>query len=106
MNLVSNEKIKKLLFDRWKELDLSVAEVIQDAAERKVKICPTRLSRYKNGKKLGISEDQLLFLCTLYGIFITFNIGKPKLVVCNKGENTKVFHIDPNGGVIVIPSEN
>jgi len=28
-------------------------------------------------------------------------LGQPKLVVCNNGENTKVFHIDPNGGVVV-----
>ncbi len=30
-------------------------------------------------------------------------LGKPKLVVCNNGKNTKVFHIDPNGGVIINP---
>jgi len=30
-------------------------------------------------------------------------LGKPKLVVCNNGENTKVFHINPNGGVVVNP---
>ncbi len=28
-------------------------------------------------------------------------LGQPKLVVCNNGENTKVFHLDPNGGVII-----
>jgi len=80
MNLVNNPKIKTLLFERWKELDLKVAEIVNDAAERHMKICPTRLSRYKNGKKLGISEDQLLWLCTRYGIYIHFKIGKPVLV--------------------------
>lgn len=28
-------------------------------------------------------------------------LGKPKLVVCNNGTNTKVFHINPNGGMII-----
>ncbi len=30
-------------------------------------------------------------------------LGKPKLIVCNNGENTKVFHINPNGEVVVTP---
>jgi hypothetical protein len=30
-------------------------------------------------------------------------LGKPKFLVCNNGENTKVFHVNPYGGVIIDP---
>jgi len=78
MDLVKNQKIKKLLFDRWKELGLRAADIISDASERGMKIRPASMSRYKNGvAKETISADQLLWLCTRYGIFVSFNIGEP-----------------------------
>jgi hypothetical protein len=30
-------------------------------------------------------------------------LGKPKLIVCNNGENSKIFHVNSNGGVLVNP---
>jgi hypothetical protein len=81
MNLVQNPEIKRLLLDRWKELDIRVSDVIKDAEERGMKLCPVRMSRYKTGNhKAGISESQLIWLATRYGIFITFNIGEPMIV--------------------------
>lgn len=81
MNIVTNPKIKKALFDRWEHLGLRVSHVIQDANERGMKITAGRMSRYKTGSsKEMISATQLLWLCTRYGIFININIGKPKVI--------------------------
>lgn len=84
MNLVQNQTIKNALFNRWKELELRAADVIKDAEERGMKITSQRLSRYKTGKgKEAISQSQLLWLCTRWGVFVTFNIGEP--VIDNSG---------------------
>ncbi len=78
MNLVKNEKIKALLFNRWKELGLRVADVIQDANERGQKIHASSMSKYRSSaKKETISQEQLLWLCTRWGVFVSFNIGEP-----------------------------
>lgn len=88
MNLVTNPKIKAELFKRWEELSLKPADVIKDAQERGMNITAPRLSRYKSGKsKEMITDNQLIWLCTRYGIFISYNVGEPVI------ENGKVKYV-------------
>ncbi len=81
MNLVSSDIIHKALFDRWKELDLSAADIIKDATERGIKgFTPSRMSKYKKKiHKESISDEQLRFLMVRYGIPFSWNLGYPQL---------------------------
>jgi len=80
MNIVKNPKIRELLYSRWKDLGMKVSDVIKDANERGIKVNAARMSRYKNANhKECISPEQLLWLCTRWGIFINLNIGEPVL---------------------------
>lgn len=87
MNLINNKQIKKALQDRWKELDLTkMSAVVKDALERSssMKITNDRMSKwlsdYKfNGKAAGLTEIQILWLCTRYSIPVSLNIGVPSL---------------------------
>lgn len=99
--IVGNTKIKEALIKRWKELDLysendgraSYKEIVRDAMERspEMKISSDRVSKYLNnylwnGKNGGLTEDQIVWLCTRYGIPIRLNIGVP---VADKDGNVK-----------------
>lgn len=87
MNLINNKQIKKCLQDRWKELDITkMSVVVKDALERApwMKITNDRMSKwlsdYKfNGKAAGLTETQILWLCTRYSIPVSLNIGIPAL---------------------------
>nr|WP_298658721.1 hypothetical protein [uncultured Flavobacterium sp.] len=76
MKLTENDKLKELVFDRLKELDMSQADVIKDAEERGIKITPSSLSKYKKGVKNGLTETQLLFICSRLYIPVNINFGE------------------------------
>lgn len=71
--------IRKALHERLKEVYPSDkgfmfknSEVVRDAEERGFKIAPESLSRYMGNKtkSSSLSETQLIWLCTRYGIKI------------------------------------
>lgn len=75
----SNEKIRKAIIDRIKELDLSQQKIILDAAMRGYKMPMDMLSRYlHHGDTRGsLREDQIIWLALRYGVYIQLNVGKP-----------------------------
>lgn len=77
MNLVNDLQLKEEILKRIKELDFSYSEIVKDADERGMKIDPARLSKWVKGKKGGLTEEQLLWISTRLGIFITLGIGDP-----------------------------
>lgn len=88
MNIARNETIKKELIARWTKLGLKDTHIVRDAKERypDMKLSPTQLSRWKNdkvesnGKRIHISDDQCLWLCFRYGIWVNLNFGSPVVV--------------------------
>lgn len=89
MNIAQHPTIKKELFARWIKLGMKDSDVLRDANERspEMKIERTRFSRWRNNKiepsgaKLWLSDTQVSWLCTRWGIFINLNFGKPSLTV-------------------------
>lgn len=87
MNIARNANIKKELIARWTQLGLKDSHVIKDANERvpELKISAAPFSRWKagkveaSGKMLHISDDQCLWLCFRYGIWVNLNLGTPVL---------------------------
>lgn len=88
MNLVSHPEIHEHLTNRWKELDLTNADIIRDAEERGMLITPACISKYRNAIKRNkkgeiksanfkgsLSLAQLIWVCTRYGVFVNINIG-------------------------------
>lgn len=78
-------KIKEVLLARLKEIYPSDkgqgyvgSKVILDASERGFKITAGCLSRYFAGKtdKSILSEEQIIYLCTRYGIPLQLVVGK------------------------------
>lgn len=86
MNIANNEIIKKELIGRWDKLGLKHSDVIRDAQERspEMKIDASRFSRWTKGAKLGLSETQVLWLATRWGIIISIDIGEPVLTPDNR----------------------
>ncbi len=86
MSIVKDSsKIKEVLLERLKAIYPSdkgqgyvASKVIQDAKERGFVITPGCLSRYFSGKthKSILSEEQIIYLCTRYGIPIQLIVGK------------------------------
>jgi hypothetical protein len=72
----------------------SVYNMVDAMGDKKIEkrfasLCPTE--EYKNPVVIFETQE------------VSGLLGRPKLVVCNNGENTKVFHVNPNGGVLVNP---
>lgn len=95
MNIARNATIKKELIARWEQLGMRDSHVIKDANERapELKISASPFSRWKagkvesSGKMLHISDDQCLWLCFRYGIWVNLNFGEPML------ENGKLKYV-------------
>jgi hypothetical protein len=88
MNLIKNPKIKEVLKNRWNELDIKkMSLVVQDAEERapEMKITSARISKwlsgYKHdGKSVGLTENQIVWLLVRWGIPVSLTIGEPSLL--------------------------
>jgi hypothetical protein len=76
MNLTKNNTLRQAIIDRVKELNMSYAELLKDAAERGMKIAPARMSKYVKNKYGGMTEEQVLWVATRLGIYINLNLGK------------------------------
>jgi len=76
MNLTKNNTLRQAIIDRIKELNMSYAELLKDAAERGMKIAPARISKYVKNKYGGMTEEQVLWVATRLGIYINLNLGK------------------------------
>lgn len=92
MNLTNDGQLRKMIVDRMGEVFNSPNRTanlkfsgkqgafIKDAASRGVIISNSRLSKYLNGLKGGITEDQILWVATRLGIFVNVGYGKPVLI--------------------------
>lgn len=84
MILAQNEQIRAELIARWVSLGLyslqgkrqQYAEIAEDAYERApwMKITPDRLSRWLNNKPAGLTDTQIEWLATRWGIKIEQNL--------------------------------
>lgn len=81
-----NKEVKESLLKRLQELypsntrsGFKAADVIKDASERNTKIVSEQISRYFSPKeqKNTLSEEQLIWLCTRYGIMLRVTVGEP-----------------------------
>lgn len=83
MNIVTNPEIHKEFWKRIKELELTQADIIQDAEERGLHgLSKSRLSKYKSAVKRGDFKESLTpymlgWLCVRYGINILIRVGVP-----------------------------
>jgi len=86
MNIAQNPKVRKLLNDRWKELSLKPSHIMDDAMEREpnMKFSRSVFSRWKHetlnakGQKVSwLTDNQMIWLCTRWGIEINLNFGTP-----------------------------
>ena len=88
MNIARNATIKKELIARWDKLGYTDAFIVKDAKERspEIKLATAPLSRWKNdkidanGKRFHISDNQCLWLCFRYGIWVNLNFGTPVVI--------------------------
>jgi hypothetical protein len=81
MNLNQNPTLRNLLEQRWKELSLKPHHVIDDANEREpsLKFERSRFSKWEHGSKGSLTDAQVVWLATRYGIYININFGQPSL---------------------------
>jgi len=76
----SSSTIHKAITERMAEMGATQAQVINDASELGFTIFKPQLSNYLNKtKKYGLTEVQILFICSMYGINININAGRPYL---------------------------
>jgi len=81
----SSINIKSQLSDRLTELKLSMTAVSKDALLHKQKISVSSLSKYfSNSYANNLTEENIIWLCFRYGIYITLNVGRPYLNEQNK----------------------
>lgn len=65
----SSKNIRNTIKERLKELKLTQEQVIRDAKLEGIIIYKSNLSNYiSNNKKYNLTEQQILFICTRYGI--------------------------------------
>jgi hypothetical protein len=64
---------------RWKQLELTSADIIRDANERGVKITKTSLSAYRKHQK-NMTQEQIIFLCLRYGVPVLLTVGQPVII--------------------------
>ena len=82
----SSEIIRTSLQKRIKELNLSLTAISLDAKKRNYKISIHSLSRFfGQSDKNNLSEDNIIWLCYRYGIFVTLHVGSVKY------ENNKII---------------
>ena len=77
MNLSDNPKLKELIFNRLEELDWRAADLLRDAEERSYPINRSLFSKWKNGKKPALGDDNLIWIMERLGIKYNINFGSP-----------------------------
>ncbi len=82
----SNEKLRQAIIKRVNDLGLTHQQIVDDASKRGYKLPMDMLNRYlKHGDvRATLREDQIIWLATRYGVYITMKIGKP--VIDEKGK--------------------
>lgn len=81
--LKASKTVHKVLVKRLEETGKTQAEICEEANELKCKITVSQLCNYiKNHgeKKYSLTETQLIWLCTRYGIELNLHVGKPHLI--------------------------
>ena len=73
----SSKEIKEKLRARWKELQLTYADVIRDAKSRGMNIEKGELSHYLNGDKRTMSQHKVLRLCVRWGVKLQLLVSIP-----------------------------
>lgn len=90
MKLVEDDYIREQILKRLHDLEMSDADLLRDVEERGMPINQSRWSKYKTNKKGQITDEQLLFIATRLGIYISVCVGKPQI------ENGKIkFTVTP-----------
>lgn len=77
MKLVENEYLRQQVLKRIAELGWKDSFLLNDAAERGMKIAPARWSQYKKNKSGQITDEMLYWIATRIGIDINLRFGKP-----------------------------
>lgn len=74
-------KIRELLKERFKDLNLKSRHIILDAKEKNISFTEASLSRYLNHGNIvnGLAEEHIVWLCIRYGIELRLLVGKPVL---------------------------
>ena len=76
-----SEVLRKGLQDRFKELKLTLKNVIEDAEKYDMQISSASLSKYLNKSALtNLTEEVIVWLSFRYGIYVNVIIGNPKIV--------------------------
>jgi hypothetical protein len=76
-----SEVLRKGLQDRFKELKLTLKNVIEDAEKYDVQISSASLSKYLNKSPLtNLTEEVIVWLSFRYGIYVNVIIGNPQIV--------------------------
>lgn len=75
----SSKRIKELLTERFKALELRSTDIVTDANKRGMKFTIAMLSKYMNHDNPdgGLSDDGILWLCFRYGINVHLLVGTP-----------------------------
>lgn len=76
MKLTESAELRGHVFKRMEELSMKDVDLLNDIEERGVLIQRSRWSKYKTGKKGGITDEQLLFVATRLGIIVSITFGK------------------------------
>jgi len=79
MNLAHDNQLRQMINERIEKVFTYQRRLIEDAAERKMIISKSRLSKYLKGNSGGITEEQILWVATRLGVFINVGYGKPVL---------------------------
>lgn len=92
----SSKRIKQLLRDRFKEININISKVVDDANKRGMRFTIAMLSKYLNhdSPEGGLSEEGILWLCFRYGINVHLLIGTP--VVKNGHIDLQIFPYNEN----------
>jgi hypothetical protein len=77
MNLADNDYLREIILGRLKELDWKDAHLLRDAEERGYPINRSRYSRWKNGRKGSLNDDNLHWIMERLGIKYSVNFGSP-----------------------------
>jgi len=74
-------RIRTLLKERFKSLNILAKDVIKDAEEKGMVFTGASLSKYMNHGNIhsSLSEENIIWLCFRYGIPVNLFIGKPVL---------------------------
>ena len=72
-------RIRKVMGARILELNLTLRQVVEDAAEKEMAFTSASLSKYLNHGNVAstLSEENIVWICLRYGIPINLFVGKP-----------------------------